>query len=564
MRLEKLHIKTRFKNLSDFVIDFSIKEGITVLIGNNGSGKSNILEAISSIFAGLYNPKFKPSFEYELTYTKDNNRIFIIFENGTYTIKVNDVPDNLKREYLPSQVISSYSGEETRLWGEYYEPFYKEYIKALRGASLPSQDLIYINKYYWNIALLTFHFYDFEAFTDIRDFCQKRLGIERLNHVTFTFDKIKMKSWETNPVVNFVKAINPDEADNIQITLGTLKERLSYLTSEIDFFKYLTAAFMPKTDKLITGIHLDINNNINSDCLSEGEKKLMLIKLILEVVGDENSLILLDEPDSHIHISRKEDIEQLLKQYNTRDNVITTHSPTLTHVFENKHITMLTKDANNDVQIEEKEKQDLIHQLTNGIWSYMEQNIFLNSNHDILLVEGKSDEIYLKKALDVLKKTEPRYNNLNFEYLPCGGAEGIKLLVDKFKPKSGQSIIAFFDQDDEGWKCVNSALGVQNVHNSTTNFKYTKKNNIWIAVYPARRYFKGSNFNIEDYFTKTLLNRYVFEGFKSLKSINTPNAIKRKLERECHNFADSEFRLFKKVFDLILDIKARQLMVTTV
>ena len=194
----------------------------------------------------------------------------------------------------------------------------------------------------------------------------------------------------------------------------------------------------------------------------------------------------------------------------------------------------------------------------------MEQNIFLNSNHDILLVEGKSDEIYLKKALDVLKKTEPRYNNLNFEYLPCGGAEGIKLLVDKFKPKSGQSIIAFFDQDDEGWKCVNSALGVQNVHNSTTNFKYTKKNNIWIAVYPARRYFKGSNFNIEDYFTKTLLNRYVFEGFKSLKSINTPNAIKRKLERECHNFADSEFRLFKKVFDLILDIKARQLMVTTV
>lgn len=95
MRLEKLHIKPRFKNLSDFAIDFSIKEGITVLIGNNGSGKSNTLEAISSIFAGLYSPKFKPTFEYELRYTKDNNRILIIFENGAYTIKVNDVPDNL-------------------------------------------------------------------------------------------------------------------------------------------------------------------------------------------------------------------------------------------------------------------------------------------------------------------------------------------------------------------------------------------------------------------------------------------------------------------------------------
>ena len=50
MRLKRLWIDG-FKNLNDFEIDFNDKEGITVLIGNNGSGKSNVLEAISAIFA---------------------------------------------------------------------------------------------------------------------------------------------------------------------------------------------------------------------------------------------------------------------------------------------------------------------------------------------------------------------------------------------------------------------------------------------------------------------------------------------------------------------------------
>ena len=116
MRLQKLKINSRFKNLDSFEIDFSTKEGITVLIGNNGSGKSNILEAISGIFAGLYDRKYNPTFSYELIYNKDTYKVEVKFENGIYEFKINDVVDNLKPEHLPSQVISSYSGEESRLW----------------------------------------------------------------------------------------------------------------------------------------------------------------------------------------------------------------------------------------------------------------------------------------------------------------------------------------------------------------------------------------------------------------------------------------------------------------
>jgi len=564
MKLHRFKINSRFKNIADFELNFLNKEGITVLIGNNGSGKSNILEAISSVFSGLYNHKYNPSFNYELSYTtRDLYKIDVTFEDGTYSFTINDKKSSIKSDFLPTQLISSYSGEESRLWKKYYEPFYQEYIDAIKGSTLPNSKLVYINKYYWNIALLTLHFYDFASFTDIREFCQDTLGISSLNFIKFSFNIQKLKDWSKNPnpVTNFVSAINPNQEEQIQITLLELKDKLSYIISnEIDFFRYLSASFMPKNDKLITNIELNINANLWADCLSEGEKKLLLIKFILEVVGDQDSLILLDEPDSHIHVSRKEEIHKLLYQYSNRENIITTHSPTLTHDFDKKHIIMLTKNEKNDAQIEDKEKQDIIYELTKGIWSYQEQNIFLNSNNDILLVEGKSDETFLKKALEVLQKTEPRYANLKFEYLPCGGADGVKLMVQKFKPKIGQHIIAFFDSDKAGWESINSIFGKSDkskFDNRKFN-RYQKKENIWIAHYPIRPYYRGGqNFNVEDYFSKALLTKHVLQSFKGLDSFITKKSLKVSLERGCENFNDYEFKHFKVVFDLILEIKAQ-------
>ncbi len=49
MKLKRLWIDG-FKNLNNFEIDFTDKDGITVLIGNNGSGKSNVLDTLLKDF----------------------------------------------------------------------------------------------------------------------------------------------------------------------------------------------------------------------------------------------------------------------------------------------------------------------------------------------------------------------------------------------------------------------------------------------------------------------------------------------------------------------------------
>ena len=53
MKLKSLWIQ-EYKNLKDFQLDFEKGNNLSILIGNNGSGKSNVLEAISGIFAEAY------------------------------------------------------------------------------------------------------------------------------------------------------------------------------------------------------------------------------------------------------------------------------------------------------------------------------------------------------------------------------------------------------------------------------------------------------------------------------------------------------------------------------
>lgn len=58
MRLKDLQIQGH-KNLSDFKIDFEDDNFINILVGKNGSGKSNVLEAVIKISDSVFDTKKK-------------------------------------------------------------------------------------------------------------------------------------------------------------------------------------------------------------------------------------------------------------------------------------------------------------------------------------------------------------------------------------------------------------------------------------------------------------------------------------------------------------------------
>lgn len=581
-RLQHLKIE-KFKNIKSFELDFSDKDGVTVLIGNNGCGKSNILEALSSIFAGLYQNKLhKPDFDYVIRYEVDNNSVEITLTDSVYSFRVNSVTINKKtefskhREYLPKNVIACYSGESQRLWENYYWPYYYNYISAIKKSmSIPELPMIYINRYNIEIALLTLFFYDFDVFEDVRLFCNDTLRVKHIREITFHYNAKKIKEWSNNSVLQMVKVLNDVDgipvlsADKITLSLDEFKSKLSYM-GERELFKVLYAATMPKDDKVITSIELklELNNSdvISSSDLSEGEKKHLLMKIILETIADENSLLLFDEPDAHIHLCRKAELKDLFEKYDNRENVITTHSPTLAIKFDDKHIEGLCLDDNGYTSKINGDKAKLVAELTNGMWNIQEQNIFLSSNKPItLLVEGKTDKIHIEQAFKHLKSD---YTELDFDVFAMNTCGRVKDVLDGLSKSIGseiewgeKKIIGIVDNDGAGRDVLNKLK----INDNKEYHEIGKSKNFFIFLLPKKSNY-SDDYTIENCYDATkyeeAYNKAVEEKkghFEGLSIDKIADDIKNKsktiLAKQAKSFELLDFEGFKPIFDLIEKIR---------
>lgn len=567
MKLIKLQIQG-YKNLEDITIDFSNNNGTTLFVGNNGCGKSNILEAISSIFGGLYKDRIhKPHFNYHLKYEINNHDVDISLHDGKYVFSTDNqviaktVFTRNASTYLPTNIISCYSGESSRLWGFYYYPYYKDYIKSIKSSTvIPQLPLIYINKFSLEIALLTLFFYDFSVYSDIASFCSDVLNIRKINKILFHFEPNRFKEWKDNSILQMIKALCQvddiaDVPNETELTVDEIKNNLNYLEADQrQFFYYLYGATMPKDDKLISEIKFEIELNngtiITIDDLSEGEKKNLLIQFILETIADEDSLILFDEPDSHIHVSRKVELKSTLDKYPNRENIWTTHSPSLASAFGDNHIIGLGDDAKGSVKIIEKENTDLISYITKGMWDIHQQNVFLSSNKPLtLLVEGLTDKLILAQAFKVLKND---YKSLKFDIFHCGGADNIPHLLTGLRTTDfklgNKKIIALFDSDTEGQDCCNRS-----------QVKYSKAKNkkgLYAIVLPKKNATIESFFPIQkfnDAYTEAL-SENPFNGSVTDFSKNLMTKSKIKLSENSKNFAAQDFEEFRSIFNLLEEI----------
>lgn len=566
-RLENFKIEG-YKNIGNVEIDFSDKDGITIFIGNNGCGKSNILEALSSVFAGLYQPKLHiPIFSYQIRYTILNKEIEIIFDKNCYKIKVDEDIiskvefDKKKDEYLPKNVIACYSGEHLRLFEKFYKPCYEKYVSILRKEEkLPSLPLFYIDKNNLEIAILTLFFYDFSIYTDVSNFCHDTLNVKRINNVTFTYGKSKkILTWKENEVLRLIKLLSNFNTINVgkieSVDYEELKNRLSlYENRERELFQHLYAATMSKKERIIENINIKLELNsgdvIDLDDLSEGEKKYILLKVILETLADENSLLLFDEPDAFIHISRKAELANIFEKYKKRENVITTHSPTMAVSFSS-HLVGLGTEHGKVVKID-SEKEKIIATITEKMWNVHEQNMFLASNKSIsLLVEGKTDKIHLTAAYDALKTNYP---DLDFDIYSFGGADNIPQFMTGLKTCeidfSNRKIIAILDNDEEGRNSCNQ-----------TQVKYQKgkknKYGLYAITLPSKKDATIENlYDVSKYdqaFKKVVAEK-TFNGLVVDYAKEITAQAKIEMSNMAKDFNPQDFDGFKPLFDKLKEI----------
>lgn len=548
MILKRLQIFSDFKNLRGLTVNFKKEQDTFVLIGNNGSGKSSILEALSSIFNALYadgEPVFE--FDFAIVYERDGSKVSITRKNGTTKIKAaSETIDiaTLRRDFLPSRLVCNYSGEDMRIRDNYYRRPFETYINRLRRSNGDNPlRMVFVDKDVWQIILLVMMSCR-NRIESFAHFLDNTLGLPPLESLSVSFDEKQLAAWTENPVTYYVRQFIA------QISTDGLSTIESVNAAEHEPFNLFN--LWNSTRPLIQGMSIKFKGGIDAMMLSEGEKKMMVVLFILEAIADENSIVLLDEPDSHIHVARKEELRDYFEAAANRLCILTSHSPTLTAKFPDDSIIMLDRQEDGHSSVVKKEKKDIVARLTNNIWTLQEQNIFLASNKTVLVVEGKTDEQILDTALKSLQRAG-RFEDLNFSYLPCGGASNVPNLVSKFTPKPGQKMITFFDADKAGWNAIKEVFGME--YNAETFGKARKHGDIWYTTYPPAK--KIKNFNLEDYFPRNVFLRYVMR-FKSLEDICTKKVLKESMAKDClaGKMTDKQLEKFALAFERIEEIIA--------
>lgn len=383
MRIDNVYIE-KFKNLRNFFINIDENEWHTVLLGQNAAGKSNFLEALVIIFRDL-DLEQQTSFNYSIEYKCNGNLIKVnggpniqnkygLFlgkstdEGIVYSTIVSkaEVKRN-KTKYLPKYVFSYYSGVSNRLL-EHFDPhqrrFYEELIKS---DNIPEQrPFFYARLIHSYFVLMAFY-----SFSDskVAKFMEDYLGILELESMLFVFkkpiwdknNKNPLDFWGAKGVVrSFLSelwdaSMAPfvyEEKVRLDFRRDQKQEHLYLYISNQDklqqiakkygnnagFFKSLESTYI---SDLIQEVRVKVKKrNVNGDItfkeLSEGEQQLLTVLGLLRFTKEEESLILLDEPDTHLNPLWKWRYLNLLydivreakpKEKETSQILMTTHDP---------------------------------------------------------------------------------------------------------------------------------------------------------------------------------------------------------------------------------------------
>lgn len=414
MRLDKLTIGSatnspthQFKNLKDVTIDFDQDHWVTVVIGWNGTGKSNVLEALAIIFRELISQK-KPTvgFAFRLAYRMGHG-------DGSRRISIDHDPDRLEELFriyvataaqtkqnaetskllssdsadslpaglpvklnafladganLPRYVFSYYSGESTRMH-EVFRPYLERYDNKLRNGEDPGlKRLFYAMPVHSQFVLLAFLIQQTDG---IREFLNDHLGLdpdEGLESVLFVLRQPPWKSkaadgdprfWNARGVVKgflarlYDIALAPiDVSRRVATSIWnekTLKFMYLYVKdiaalrqlvgdqAPAQFFRDLESTYV---SELIEEVRIKVRLKKNEGTvtfreLSEGEQQLLTVLGLLRFTAEDESLFLLDEPDTHLNPRWSVDYLSYLKQFVgsnslTHDGshvVLTTHNP---------------------------------------------------------------------------------------------------------------------------------------------------------------------------------------------------------------------------------------------
>ena len=384
MRLLSLELDS-FKNLQQFSVSFG--DSFTcVLVGPNGTGKSNVLEALIIIFRDL-DLGASPSFSYRLTYTCKGSRVEVDADPSRKSpISILVDGKGLDRRtlsrkggglYLPNYVFGYYSGPSNRM-ETHFETHQKRFAdELLSGVDQPLRPLLYARQVHSQFVLLSF----FQNEQQDRSILADHLRIEDLDSVLFVLKKPSWANtqrktsegtgdarfWGARGVVQgflerlyslSLAPLRSQNGDRLYLFLKN-KEALNQLAAiyagQQDFFKALESLYI---SDLIEDARTNVRIKGNDDSLtfrelSEGEQQLLTVLGLLRFIDDNEGLIFLDEPDTHLNPAWSIDYISMLKSHvkdqSSTQVLMTTHDPLVIGSLESDDVLLMKREQDGKI-----------------------------------------------------------------------------------------------------------------------------------------------------------------------------------------------------------------------
>lgn len=414
MRVGKLKIGSNkdspthhFKNLKDVTIDFDQSEWVTIVIGWNGTGKSNVLEALAIIFRELIGPRKTPriAFAFELIYeigrgefertvsiTHDPDKKTPFLITVTPVPKPDDITPPVSRKVklgaflkeesnLPRYVFSYYSGESSRMQ-DVFSPYLQWYDDQLRTGKDPGlKRLFYALPVHSQFVLLAFMI---GSSGEVSNLLRDHLGLDPDDGLESVLFVLRQPPWKPHPdgdrrfwgargiVSSFLDrlmtvALAPIEVERrVPVSLWnneTLQFKYLYIKdikslrklvgsqSPAHFFRDLESTYVSQlVDEVRIKVKLKKNDGtVTFQELSEGEQQLLTVLGLLRFTAEDESLFLLDEPDTHLNPKwsveylafLKDFIGESVEEQEASHVIMTTHNPLAIAELSRKQVQIL-------------------------------------------------------------------------------------------------------------------------------------------------------------------------------------------------------------------------------
>ena len=518
MRLK--HVKIQgYKNLTNFELDLDTDNFINIFVGKNGSGKSNLLEALIKIFDAIYDNKKNGipggNLYYGMQYEIDGRETDLaVDENGLQINKAQR--KTLGSTPVPESLVIYYSGQNdtvANLVLRYRDRFqasikntevlenpkiigigpdYKEFLLAIMmllpedntaRKCIASKLKVTVSGQTAQLKLKRPSFADPRKEYDPLDSTQVfwgTLGTAR----AFLYDLLDCVDGDFN-IRNLY--ISSEDTYKIPINIAFFREKFAGEDIDLLFRNFHALRIIGIMQDLFLPVRLENGQVIPVRGFSDGQFQSVYLFTISELFKNSNCLTLLDEPDAFMHPEWQNQYLSQIKEISgnaARSNhiLMTSHSASTIAADADCPIHLLSCDDKN-VTPRACEKGELIHELSAGVIVFSEEEASLNIRHflkntkgPILFVEGISDEIILETAWNKLYPSTKR----NFEIqqaFDCGFLNRMLGRKEFYAENHGRTFFGLYDFDDayNHWNIKNGEV-IENNPDQGLVKKHPKQN----------------------------------------------------------------------------------------